>query len=209
MDRLTRSEWLGRQMRHCARLSPFASERLERMSTHVKHPIDDFLFEYYSFRPAQLLRWSPGCGVILDGASGDDLGWKEFQELDGGIVLDANSFPEHRLRSLRWAIEYLEGIALRPASFYCFGLHEWAMLYRTTEPRHASTPLRLPPNEIARIIDAEGLRCTHFDAFRFFTPRAVPLNRVPLSRDNLAEHDQKGCIHVTMDIYRYAYKIAP
>jgi hypothetical protein len=209
MDRLTRPEWLGRQLNHRERVSPFATERLKRMSKHVKHPIDDFLFEYYSFRPAQLLRWSPGCGVILDGASGDELGWKEFLELDGGIVLDANSFPKHRLRSLHWTIDYLEGIAIRPASFNCFGLHEWAMLYRSTEPRHASTPLRLPLNEIARIVDAEGLRCTHFDAFRFFTPQAVPLNRVPLSRDNLAEHDQKGCIHVTMDLYRYAYKFAP
>ena len=31
----------------------------------MKHPVHDFLFTYYSFRPAQLRRWSPGYGVVL------------------------------------------------------------------------------------------------------------------------------------------------
>jgi hypothetical protein len=103
----------------------------------------------------------------------------------------------------------LEGIADRPPSFNCLGLHEWAMVYRSPEIRHSATPLRLSPGQIAQFVDGEGLRCTHFDAYRFFTPVAAPLNRLQLTRRNTSEHDQKGCIHVTMDLYKYAYKLAP
>ena len=56
---------------------------------------------------------------------------------------------------------------------------------------------------------AAGVRCSHFDAYRFFTPEAVPLNRVPLRRIDTAGHDQPGCVHVTMDLYKWAYKAAP
>ena len=83
------------------------------------------------------------------------------------------------------------------------------MVYRSPEVRHPTTPLRLSPQEIAQVVDSEGLRCTHFDAFRFFTPSATPLNRIQLTRQNTDEHDQKGCLHVAMDLYKYAYKLAP
>ena len=32
----------------------------------VAHPVEDFLFTYYSYRPASLRRWHPGLGVELD-----------------------------------------------------------------------------------------------------------------------------------------------
>jgi hypothetical protein len=37
----------------------------------------------------------------------------------------------------------------------------------------------------------------------------VPRNRWELSRAATTEHDQPGCLHVNMDLYRFAYKIAP
>ena len=207
--RLNQSDWLGRVDEHRERLAPFADERLARQFAHVKHPINDFLFEYYSYRPAELLRWSPGVDVLLEDAQPGDIAWREFEPRDGGLLLPAESFPVHRLTFLKWAIGYLEGIAHRPPSFHCFGMHEWAMVYRTPDVRHAATPLRLSPDAIAAVVDDEGLRCTHFDAFRFFTSAATPLNRIALSRANTDQHDQKGCIHVTMDLYKYAYKLAP
>jgi len=206
---LVADEWRSRIARHRANLSPWAQDRTARMSARIKHPVDDFLFQYYSFRPAQLLRWSPGADVFLDGATQSDIGWREFEECDGGLLLRSGSFPESRRPFLQWAVDYLEATARRPASFHCLGLHEWAMVYRTSEIRHDSTPLRLPPDEIAKLVDSEGLRCTHFDAVRFFTPLALPLNRVQLTRRDVGLHDQKGCIHVTMDLYRHAYKLAP
>lgn len=167
----------------------------------------DFLFEYYSFRPAHLLRWSPGVGVTLEGATLADADWPHlFRECDGGIILSPEAFPERRLDYLRWAIDYLRTVGEREPQFGCFGLHEWAMVYRTTDIRHSRVPLRIAPDEV---VEAMPLRCTHYDAFRFFTPDAVPRNRVQLSREVTINHDQPGCVHVTMDLYKFAYKLAP
>ncbi len=209
MERLRESEWRQRQAAHRARVEWHATERTRRVSAHLKHPVHDFLFEYYSFRPSELVRWSPGADVLLECADADDLAWKEFEACDGGLILPAATFPERRLTFLQWAIGYFEGIAARPASFHCFNLHEWAMVYQSSEVRHAATPLRVSAAEVARVVASDGVRCTHFDAFRFFTPAAMPLNRLQLTRADTDQHDQKGCLHVAMDLYKYAYKIAP
>lgn len=209
MNSLPEPVWRDRQARHFERLRPFAADRTSRSARHEKHPVRDFLFEYYSFRPAHLLRWSPGVNVVLENARPGDIEWKEFTQVDGGLVLPAESFPARRRSFVRWALSYLEGIAVRPAQFGCFGLHEWAMVYRTPEVRHSRTPLRLAPEAIAAAVEVEELCCTHFDAYRFFTPAAAPRNRHRLSREATDQFDQRGCIHVTMGLYRYAYKIAP
>ena len=59
------------------------------------------------------------------------------------------------------------------------------------------------------MVESQPLRCTHYDAFRFFTPAAAPLNRYPLARATTADHDQPGCVHANMDLYKFAYKVAP
>ena len=209
MPTLSESIWRNQQANHVARMTPFAAERTERMARLDKHPVRDFLFQYYAYRPAQLLRWSPGFDVLLEGANSRDISWTEFSEVPGGLILRADRFQERRVSFLRWATNYLEGIATRPALFGCFGLHEWAMVYRSNDPRHSRTPLRLSPTEIARVVESENLCCTHFDAFRFFTPEALPRNRLQLTRENTDQFDQKGCLHVTMDLYRYAHKLSP
>jgi hypothetical protein len=89
------------------------------------------------------------------------------------------------------------------------GLHEWAMVYRDPCVRHPQAPLRLSRAETDAVVDAHPLLCTHFDAYRFFSPAAAPLNRLELSRATSTENDQPGCIHANMDLYRFAYKIAP
>jgi hypothetical protein len=75
--------------------------------------------------------------------------------------------------------------------------------------RHPYVPLRLSREETDAVVDSQPLRCTHYDAFRFFTPPAAQLNRYPLTRAATADHDQPGCIHANMDLYKFAYKIAP
>jgi hypothetical protein len=179
------------------------------MARHEKHPVYDFLFEYYSFRPAHLLRWTPGFGVRLDGATRDDVAWAEFAECEGGLTLPASAFPGHRVSYLRWAAQYLEAVAAREPSFGCMGLHEWAMVYRDPAVRHPYVPLRLSRAETDAVVDSQPLRCTHYDAFRFFTPAAAPLNRWELTRAATTDYDQPGCVHANMDLYRFAYKIAP
>ena len=53
------------------------------------------------------------------------------------------------------------------------------------------------------------LRCSHFDAFRFFTDAAVPRNVERLTRDGQLGAEQPGCLHAAMDLYKWAYKLTP
>ena len=204
-ERANEGEWRARRDAHRRRVGPLAADRVARSGR--KHPVYDFLFEYYSFRAAHLLRWSPGVDVVLEGATLPDCDWPHlFRVCDGGIVLPAASFPEKRRAYLTWAIDYLRTTGDREPQFGCFGLHEWAMVYRTEDVRHSRVPLRIAAESV---VESMPLRCTHYDAFRFFTPAAVPRNRVELTRDGTTEHDQPGCVHVTMDLYKFAYKLAP
>ena len=202
--------WQEERHAHMASLQPWVADRLARGSRGEKHPVYDFLFEYYSFPATHLLRWSPGYGVVLEQPAIEDLDWPRwFVHENDRAWLPASAFPAHRLDYLRWAGDYLEATLEREPFFGCFGLHEWAMVYREESIRHSQVPLRLNRAEINAVVDAGTLRCTHYDAFRFFTPAAVPLNRIALTRETTAEHDQPGCIHATMDLYKFAYKIAP
>jgi hypothetical protein len=207
---LSRESWQRLRAEHQAKVSAWADDRVYRANLGIPHPVYDFLFTYYSFRPAYLKRWTPGADISLAGATPDELDWSEdFVEGADGWVIPASSFPSHRRDYLSWAITYLERTAERPASFHCFGLHEWAMVYQADTARHSHVPLRLSKLEIAKVVDDADLRCTHYDAYRFFTPEAAPLNRHALSRAATTDFDQRGCIHVTMDLYRFAHKIAP
>lgn len=209
-NRVSRLLWEEQRAAHVARVSEWTTDRVTRSNRHIPHPVYDFLFDYYPFRPAHLMRWSPGIDVVLEDAHPDELDWgADFVVCDGGACIPAATFPEKRRPFLEWACKYLSAIATRPPQFSCFGLHEWAMVYRTSTPRHSSVPLRLSPSEIEHVVESSDLRCTHFDAFRFFTPDAVPLNKNKLSREATIEFDQRACIHVTMDLYRFAHKIAP
>ncbi len=203
-------DWQRSRDSHRSRMFPWVEAHRQRAARGDKHPVYDFLFTYYSQRPAHLLRWSPGVEVELVDAVKSDLDWpRDFVATDAGFILPACSFTAHRRSYLRWAIDYLEHVLDREPSFGCFGLHEWAMVYHSEEVRHAKVPLRLTPAEIAEVVEVQGLRCTHYDAFRFFTPAAVPRNRITLTRAVASEHDQGGCIHANMDLYKFAYTIAP
>ena len=207
---LERSEWSRLKASHIKAVSHWTNDRVTRANRAEPHPVYDFLFTYYSFRPAHLARWSPGSDVVLHDATASDLDWPDdFVESQKGWIIPSESFPSHRQTYLAWAIRYLEETQARPPSFCCFGLHEWAMVYQAPQPRHEQVALRLSRQEIASVVEAGELRCTHYDAYRFFTPEAAPLNRTKLTRQETTTNDQRGCIHVTMDLYRFAHKIAP
>ncbi|PTM20999.1 MAG: 3-methyladenine DNA glycosylase [Bacteroidetes bacterium] len=206
---LAPNDWRKLQQTHSLMLEPILKPYLERRSRQVKQPVMDFLFEYYSFRPAQLLRWSPGVGVRLamDGGS-----LPEISELTVGheeAWLDRASIPLKKQKSLAWIGELLHQTEEKPPVFSCFGMHEWAMVYRSQDVRHEQLPLRLSPDAVAAFVESRPLACTHFDAFRFFTEEARPLNRYELSRERFAEMEQPGCIHSNMDLYKWAYKGYP
>ena len=208
MTILPREIWQSLRTAHQTRVGPWVAAHRERATRGMKHPVYDFLFTYYSFRSGHLLRWSPGLGVTLE-AYRRDLDWSDdYRETSDGVSLDTARFPAHRQSYLQWAIDYHEAILVREPSFHCFGLHEWAMVYRTAEVRHAN-PLRLSAEDIAAVVEEQGLRCTHYDAYRFFTPAAAPRNRIELTRADTIRQDQGGCIHAAMDLYKFAYAIVP
>jgi hypothetical protein len=204
--------WRPQAAAHAARVDAWTAPHLERRRRGQKHPVDDFLFTYYPTRPGQLRRWHPGAGVALVGA--DELAEDPAYiavDVDGrrATTVDASRFVQRR-DGLAWVEGLVRSSAERPARLGCFGLHEWAMVYglQQDEVRHESWQLRLDPERIREVVDENGLRCTHFDAFRFFTPDAVPLNELAPTREHQPALDQPGCLHATMDLFKWSYKYA-
>lgn len=209
---LDETAWRARLNAHEERVREWTDPHVERAGRGEKHPVYDFLFSYYAFRPAWLRQWHPGPDVILTGEGARAfLRWPEYRETSGGVAIDPAAFPEKRRASLVWMRDLLAAMTTRPPAFGCFGLHEWAMVYRQTpdEIRHNAWPLRFPPDELARIVESQPVRCTHFDAFRFFTAPARPLNKFQPERTTVIEHEQRGCLHANMDLYKWAFKLAP
>jgi hypothetical protein len=57
---LAADDWRPRARAHEQRVDQWVQPHLERRRHGVAHPVHDFLFTYYSLRPAQLRRWSRG-----------------------------------------------------------------------------------------------------------------------------------------------------
>lgn len=206
---LTQGEWAARVARHEARIDAYLAPHLARRKARVKHPVHDFLFTYYSQRPAALRRWHPGAGVLLEGAE-DRASWKGYTSVEGGVMVDPAHVLSKRvlLTTLR---RLLAATAARPAHTGCFGLHEWAMVYRLNEDqtRHAQWPLRLGPSGTDEVVESHRIACSHFDAYRFFTEPARPLNTLSPGRDDRPAYEQPGCLHAGMDLYKHAFRLSP
>lgn len=209
-DPLSETTWRILRASHEARVAPWIEPHLARSADGEAHPVYDFLFQYYSYRPAHLRRWHPGIGRTLaaDGAE-EFLAWPHYERISGGIGVTTARLKPERLTFLRWLIAMLEAVQSRPAFYGCAGLHEWAMVYRSDEVRHPRWPLRLGSAGTATVVESLPVRCSHFDAFRFFTAEARPLNRLQPTRESVSENEQPGCLHANMDLYKWAYKLAP
>ncbi len=207
---LSGRQWRARRSAHESRVDEWIAAHRDRRLVGRKHPVEDFLFTYYSSRPRQLRRWHPGAGVVLADADPADFG-PDYTSRSGGVTLDAARVRSRRGEAIAWMREVLAGTASRPPQFGCFGLHEWAMVYRQSadDLRHSDWPLRFTAAQTAAVVDANRVRCSHFDAFRFFTPSARPLNVLQPTRATQAALEQPGCLHANMDLYKWAYKLSP
>ena len=208
---LPQAEWVARRQAHERRVDAWIEPHLARRRRGETHAVDDFLFTYYSYRPAALRRWHPGVGVALEGpAVCDYAGLAGYVVRAGLAQLDPDLAPARRQRAY-WIRDLLAATAGRAPLLGCFGLHEWAMVYRQRpdELRHSSYPLRLGRDGTDAVVEQHRITCTHFDAFRFFTDEARPRNVVQPSRETQAANDQPGCLHATMDVYKWAYKLVP
>jgi hypothetical protein len=209
---LSQADWQRTAAAHAARVEAWTAGHRERRSRGQAHPVQDFLFTYYSHRPAQLRRWHPGAGVLLAGAADDErAGWRWYRTVGADVELDVAAFVTARGSAIEFVRDLARATAARPAHLGCFGLHEWAMVYRLApgERRHEDHPLRLSPAETDAVVEANPVRCSHFDAFRFFTPPARSLNLLQPSRSGQVALEQPGCLHATMDLYKWAYKLSP
>jgi hypothetical protein len=204
--------WIPLARAHAERADEMTAGHRARRATGEKHAIEDFLYDYYGTRPSQLRRWHPGIGTGLSPApSGvaEQAAWKFYLTYpDGVVTLDQDAFMHARGESVRYIHGLLTATASRPVFSGCFGLHEWAMVYRAPEHRHP-LPLRLGQAETNRVVEQHPIRCTHYDAFRFFTPEAVGLNRLQPTRATQVDLDQPGCLHAAMDVHKWAQKLGP
>ncbi|MGY2129664.1 3-methyladenine DNA glycosylase [Blastococcus sp. SYSU DS0617] len=209
---LAAPEWQARAAAHEARIDRWAVPHRERRTRGETHPVHDFLFTYYSHAPGRLRRWQPGVGTALaptaDGPA-PHAAWRWYRTDDDGIVsLDRAGYLAERGSTVDFVHGLLAATAGRPVFAGCFGLHEWAMVYRADERRHA-LPLRLGRAGTDAVVEGHPVRCSHYDAFRFFTPEAVGRNRLQPTRETQAAMEQPGCLHATMDLYKWAYKLGP
>ena len=222
---LTEEQWLPLSRQHVERVQPFVQGFLTRRSAGRKHPVEDFLFTYYSQKPGQLLRWHPGAGVVLTGpAAGERADWKFYRSLSEAelkaaglsstttaVTVDLPAFAAARGDAAAFTRMLLSRTAARKPTLGCFGMHEWAMAYKseTNGIRHEYLQLRLGAEGTDDLVERSKIRCTHFDAFRFYAPQAAPLNELVPTRENQPELEQPGCLHANMDLYKWAYKLVP
>lgn len=205
--------WRELETAHARAVDELTATHRSRRSRGERHPVWDFMFTYYPVTPGKLRRWNPGAGIGLVVDDGDRPGQggslQQTTVSDGRAVwvLDREALAARRGESFRYIHRLLNATAHRPARFSCFGMHEWAMVYRST-PRHPE-PLRLGAAGTDAVVEANTLRCTHIDAFRFFTEEAVGRNTLHPTRDTQVDLEQPGCLHATMDLYKWATKLGP
>ncbi|MEV8164612.1 3-methyladenine DNA glycosylase [Rothia kristinae] len=231
MRLLDAARWRALAAEHGQRADRHGQPFVDRRSRGEKHPVEDFLFTYYTLSPGQLRRWHPGAGVILLDAA-ERRAWKHYRpavenelraaglETDAArdiaaagtaVTVDVEGFLSQRQRTVEFVRDLLSRTLAKPGSFGCFGLHEWAMAYRSevNGHRHEYLDLRLGAAGTDEVVEGHRITCTHFDAFRFFQPQAVPLNTIQPSRRTQREMEQPGCLHANMDVYKWAYKLLP
>lgn len=209
---LERETWMSRVERHRARAQVWTVPTLDRRARQIVHPVEDFLFNYYPFKLGKLEQWHPGMGVALRCEEGAEPTWmsKHYVRSQGCLYADPKTMEDKEIARLYWIQALLTNTVAQTGNFGCFGMHEWAMVYRTDEIRHGKvTGLRLPAAEVARFVESRPIRCSHYDAFRFFTPAARPLNSLQPVMHERHINEQPACIHANMDLYKWCFKSLP
>lgn len=205
---LEEADWTARAQAHRARVEAFTEPHRRRAMRGEHHPVWDFLFTYYSLRVRQLRAWHPGYGTALAGASARHyLSRAGYVAGPDGVTVGADHLAARR-DTVRFVAGLLRATAGRSPQLGCFGLHEWAMVYRADDVRHP-VPLRLGPAGSDAVVESMPLRCSHFDAYRFFTAAAAPRNQGRPTRATQPDTEQPGCLHANMDLYKWCYKLGP
>ena len=193
---------------HATRLAPYVEPHLARRRAGEQHPVHDFLFTYYSQRPAQLLRWHPGFGVRLADAAA-------YDGLKGYEVSTARPPWGHTCLRRVAATAARGDPAAAHGDRRTTGAHRLLRAARVgdglpgqTRRRHPQ-PLRLGGAGTDTVVESHRIACSHFDAFRFFTDDARPRNTLRPGPDDRPAFEQPGCLHAGMDLYKHAFRLTP
>lgn len=211
---LSTNEWNALSDAHFERASTFTKESRRRRDKGEKHPVDDFLFDYYPYPIALVEQWQPGLSVTLELTPGEPIPpvflRKSYSHTTKACFLDPSSITQKEIDRFQYIRDLLTATQGQPPLFACHGLHEWAMVYEGEMIRHSGlTSLRLPQAEVDELVRSRQILCTHHDAFRFFAKSARPLNRFQPSINTRHLNEQPGCIHANMDLYKWAAKCMP
>lgn len=201
--------WQALERTHRARVDEFTAAHRDRVRRGETHPVWDFLFTYYNLRPRHLRVWHPGYGVALNGAAAQPYLRRCGYAATAHGVTVAVAHLRARKTTVRFVADLLGATAARPPVLGCFGMHEWAMVYRADTVRHGGVPLRLGVRGTDTVVESMPLRCSHFDAHRFFTPAAVSRNAIQPTRSTQRDWEQPGCLHANMDLYKWCAKLVP
>lgn len=205
-------EWKSAQEIHSKKVDEKLSKFLTNRGLQKKHPVFDFLFEYYSFRPGLLSRWTPGLKSVLESKTESSLPQftSNWIQIDNNLwKLSVEDFKPTRLNGLERTLTLLKNSSSQKPFLGCNGMHEWAMVYGENYSRYEWLPFRLSQKSINVFVEDHPIRCSHYDAFRFFTPEARPLNKLQPELNKTPEFEQPGCLHTNMDLYKWAYKYYP
>lgn len=212
---LTHAEWQRMAAEHRERAEAWTQPFRARRAAGDLHPIYDFLFIYYRNKPAHLEQWHPGPNIGLESAPLGESFKPDHYRIESGVTRLAPELmaasTRHRLDMAR---QLCRSVSERPPAFGCFGMHEWAMVYRGDatggEVRHAERlPLRLSQEATDAFVRSRPIQCSHFDAFRFFNPGARDFNRMQPRQETRLELEQCGCLHTNMDLYKLAAQCMP
>ena len=205
-------EWLALAEKHQQTARHWTVPCRRRKAMGKKHPVHDFLFTYYPFSLGHLEQWHPGYGIALEipGPLPASLQGKHYTVSDDWVFLDETTLTEKQCQRIQWIHNLLVFTQSRSGHFACHGMHEWAMVYSGANIRHReSAPLRFSQKETDRIVESRPIACSHFDAYRFFSPAALDFNKLRPTLDTREQNEQPGCLHTNMDLYKWASKCMP
>lgn len=208
--------WTARAQKHVELISPLADAFLKRRGVGLTHAVYDFLFTYYSCSPQKLKEWVPSFEqhLVITPELRNNYPWLSdywFTFNEGMLVHNPSRYHDSMFKAAQFITDLCNNILNKAPRFGCFGLHEWAMVYKlpTEDLRHKGRQLRLSGEELARFVESQTICCSHYDAYRFFTPEALPLNTLNPLFENRLFMEQGGCVHANMDVYKWAAKLWP
>lgn len=216
MNQLSLKIWIAQAEKHAALINPIADAFLKRRGLGIPHAVHDFLFTYYTCSPQKLKQWIPSFEQQLVTAADtqEKYPWLDdywFETKGNFLSLRNERFHEGMLNQAKFVIDLCQNVLQRPPRFGCFGMHEWAMVYKLSpeDLRHKGQRLRLTPKELAEFVESQTICCSHYDAYRFFTKEAHPLNILNPVIETRIQMEQGGCLHANMDLYKWSTKLWP